>query len=259
MAWASGGDGRPRSGAEELGTPPAGHPRPAARLEGSGAGRQPLAVAFAPGRGLQLIARSSPAGRPLWRTASPSGPVWPTMWLWPRCRFCRRPHRSALALRTRSLCTTSCRTPPFLRLAKSVPTSLATPFVVASPGTGDEVSVVFYAQGHEDAMSWQRICNVLGRQDGFIAVDCVWAMALPARRCRPQAITGRGSCRSFRRAQGTGTEPSPAGWSFQPSQPTTRRGRPWAYPKARPSQRRICPESGGPVSEPMATTPGRAL
>ena len=60
-----------------------------------------------------------------------------------------------------------------LRLAKPVPTSLADPFVVASPGTGDEVSVVFHAQGREDARSWQRICDVLGRQDGFIAVDCV--------------------------------------------------------------------------------------
>jgi len=59
-----------------------------------------------------------------------------------------------------------------LQLAKPVPTSLAAPFVVAAPGTGDEVSVVSYAQGREEALSWQRLCHVLERQDGFIAVDC---------------------------------------------------------------------------------------
>ena len=63
----------------------------------------------------------------MWRTASPSGPVWPTMWLWPKCRFCRRPHRSALALRTRSLCTTSCRTPPFLDSRSLCRPALPTP------------------------------------------------------------------------------------------------------------------------------------
>jgi len=59
-----------------------------------------------------------------------------------------------------------------LQLAEPVPTTVAAPFVVALPGNGDEVSVVSYAQGREEALSWQRLCHVLGRQDGFIAVDC---------------------------------------------------------------------------------------
>lgn len=59
-----------------------------------------------------------------------------------------------------------------LQLAQPVPTTVAAPFVVDLPGNGDEVSVVSYAQGREEAPSWQRLCHVLGRQDGFIAVDC---------------------------------------------------------------------------------------
>ncbi|OYX25492.1 MAG: hypothetical protein B7Z10_06205 [Rhodobacterales bacterium 32-66-7] len=59
-----------------------------------------------------------------------------------------------------------------LQLAQPVPTTVAAPFVVALPGSGDEVSVVSYAEGREEALSWQQLCHVLGRQDGFIAVDC---------------------------------------------------------------------------------------
>lgn len=59
-----------------------------------------------------------------------------------------------------------------LQLAQPVPTTVASPFVVALPGSWDEVSVVSYAEGREEALSWQRLCHVLGRQDGFIAVDC---------------------------------------------------------------------------------------
>lgn len=59
-----------------------------------------------------------------------------------------------------------------LQLAKPIPSSVISPFTVDLPGTGDEVSVVSYAQGREEALSWQRVCNVLGQQDGFIAVDC---------------------------------------------------------------------------------------
>jgi protease YdgD len=44
--------------------------------------------------------------------------------------------------------------------------------VVAYPGKGDKVSVVSYAEGREEALSWQRVCNVLGQADGLIAVDC---------------------------------------------------------------------------------------
>lgn len=59
-----------------------------------------------------------------------------------------------------------------LQLAQPIPSSVISPFTVALPGAGDEVSVVSYAAGREDALSWQRVCKVLARQDGLIAVDC---------------------------------------------------------------------------------------
>jgi protease YdgD len=59
-----------------------------------------------------------------------------------------------------------------LQLARPIPTAEISPFVVARPGNGDEVSVVSYAEGREEALSWQRVCRVLGRQEALIAVDC---------------------------------------------------------------------------------------
>ncbi len=59
-----------------------------------------------------------------------------------------------------------------LELATPIPTSVAAPFTVARPGTGDKVSVVSYAEGREEALSWQPVCTVLAQQDGLIAVDC---------------------------------------------------------------------------------------
>ncbi len=59
-----------------------------------------------------------------------------------------------------------------LQLAQPISTALAPPFAVSSPGKGDEVSVVSYARGRSEALSWQRACTVLGRQQGLIAVDC---------------------------------------------------------------------------------------
>jgi protease YdgD len=59
-----------------------------------------------------------------------------------------------------------------IELATPIPTTVIAPFTVALPGDGDEVSVVSYAAGREDALSWQRVCRVLGRQDRLIAVDC---------------------------------------------------------------------------------------
>ncbi|MGL4238440.1 trypsin-like serine peptidase [Tabrizicola sp.] len=59
-----------------------------------------------------------------------------------------------------------------LQLAEPIPSAVISPFVVASPGNGDEVSVVSYAAGREEALSWQRVCQVLQRQDGLLAVDC---------------------------------------------------------------------------------------
>lgn len=59
-----------------------------------------------------------------------------------------------------------------LQLAQPIPSSVISPFVVALPGSGDEVSVVSYAEGREEALSWQRVCKVLEKRDDLIAVDC---------------------------------------------------------------------------------------
>jgi protease YdgD len=59
-----------------------------------------------------------------------------------------------------------------LQLADPIPSAMISPFVVARPGNGDEVSVVSYAEGREEALSWQRICHVIGRQERLIAMDC---------------------------------------------------------------------------------------
>lgn len=59
-----------------------------------------------------------------------------------------------------------------LKLASPISTATIAPFAVAVPGQGDEVSVVSYAAGREDALSWQRACQVVARQDGLIAMDC---------------------------------------------------------------------------------------
>ncbi|WP_135449817.1 trypsin-like serine peptidase [Tabrizicola caldifontis] len=59
-----------------------------------------------------------------------------------------------------------------MQLAEPVPTTQIPPFAIALPGRGDKVSVVSYASGRAEALTWQPVCNVLGRQDGLIAVDC---------------------------------------------------------------------------------------
>lgn len=59
-----------------------------------------------------------------------------------------------------------------LQLAVPIPSSVISPFTIGQPGEGDEVSVVSYAAGREEALSWQRVCQVLARAEGLIAVDC---------------------------------------------------------------------------------------
>jgi len=59
-----------------------------------------------------------------------------------------------------------------LQLADPIPSAVISPFAVARPGNGDEVSVVSYAAGREDALSWQRLCKVVGREQRLIAFDC---------------------------------------------------------------------------------------
>ncbi|MFZ1348595.1 MAG: serine protease [Tabrizicola sp.] len=59
-----------------------------------------------------------------------------------------------------------------LQLAQPIPSLLISPFTVARPGPGGEVSVVSYAEGREEALSWQRVCKMIGREDLLIAFDC---------------------------------------------------------------------------------------
>lgn len=59
-----------------------------------------------------------------------------------------------------------------LQLETSIPAAIAAPFAVETPGNGAQVSVVSYAEGRADALSWQKVCAVLGRQDGLIMVNC---------------------------------------------------------------------------------------
>ena len=59
-----------------------------------------------------------------------------------------------------------------LELAEPISSSLISPFAVSRPSNGDEVSVVSYAEGREEALSWQRVCHVVGRQEALIGFDC---------------------------------------------------------------------------------------
>lgn len=60
-----------------------------------------------------------------------------------------------------------------LELDQPIRNSRIRPFLIASrPITGDEVGVVSYGRGREDAASLQEVCNVLGRQTGVIVMTC---------------------------------------------------------------------------------------
>lgn len=60
-----------------------------------------------------------------------------------------------------------------LRLAAPITVADANPFVVhTDPGSVRDVSVTSYGQGRDDALSRQRRCNLLGRQQGLLAFDC---------------------------------------------------------------------------------------
>jgi protease YdgD len=59
-----------------------------------------------------------------------------------------------------------------LQLEHPILAAVAAPFAVASPDDGDSVSVVSYAQGREEVLSWQRSCTVKGRGPGLIAFNC---------------------------------------------------------------------------------------
>lgn len=60
-----------------------------------------------------------------------------------------------------------------VELETPIPAATAAPFPVAAPARGSrEVSVVSYAEGRDEALSWQKRCTMLGRQDGLLAFDC---------------------------------------------------------------------------------------
>jgi protease YdgD len=59
-----------------------------------------------------------------------------------------------------------------VQLRQPIAAAIAAPFPVNPLPTGQTVSVVSYARGRDDALSWQRECRLLGRQDGLVAMNC---------------------------------------------------------------------------------------
>ena len=60
-----------------------------------------------------------------------------------------------------------------LELSTPIPTATASPFALhQNPTRGDDVSVVSYGQHRDDALSWERECDVLRRGQGLISFDC---------------------------------------------------------------------------------------
>jgi len=59
-----------------------------------------------------------------------------------------------------------------IKLDSPIPTVDAAPFNVGQQKVGHEVSVVSYAHGRSEALSWQRNCSVRGLGDGFAAFSC---------------------------------------------------------------------------------------
>ncbi len=60
-----------------------------------------------------------------------------------------------------------------LELDRPIRTTRIQPYLIAErPLTGDEVGVVSYGRGREDAPSLQEVCTVLGRQTGVIVMNC---------------------------------------------------------------------------------------
>jgi len=63
-----------------------------------------------------------------------------------------------------------------LQLAEPIPAGIAAPFATGrAMGPGDSVSVVSYALGRTEALSWQPGCSVLNHVEGVYALSCdVW-------------------------------------------------------------------------------------
>ncbi|MGK7753310.1 trypsin-like serine peptidase [Roseovarius sp. C03] len=60
-----------------------------------------------------------------------------------------------------------------LELSVPIPTATASPFALHhNPTRGDDVSVVSYGRKRDDALSWERQCDVLRRGQGLISFNC---------------------------------------------------------------------------------------
>ena len=60
-----------------------------------------------------------------------------------------------------------------LQLNTPIPTATASPFALHhNPTRGDDVSVVSYGRHRDDALSWERECDVLRRGQGLISFNC---------------------------------------------------------------------------------------
>ena len=59
-----------------------------------------------------------------------------------------------------------------MRLERPIPTTLADPFAVGEQDLGRQVSVVSYARGRAEALSWQRSCSVRHKNDVAAAFSC---------------------------------------------------------------------------------------
>ena len=60
-----------------------------------------------------------------------------------------------------------------LELETPIPSGVASPFRTDPPvAAGGKVSVVSFAAGREDALSRQRVCGVVGMDQGLMAFDC---------------------------------------------------------------------------------------
>ncbi|MGL4311527.1 MAG: trypsin-like serine peptidase [Paracoccaceae bacterium] len=88
-------------------------------------------------------------------------------------------------------------------LDKPISISHATPFKLGDAPDSIDVSVVSYAQGRNEALSWQERCTVLGRYKGLFAFDCdvdfgssgapVFARTEPGKRPRIVSIISAGN------------------------------------------------------------------
>ena len=59
-----------------------------------------------------------------------------------------------------------------IKLESPIPTTLASPFAIGEQRVGGQVSVVSYARGREEALSWQRSCAVRGKDKRIAAFSC---------------------------------------------------------------------------------------